>query len=297
MKKTKTFGTLLILLAGCLWGLMSIFVRKMEKNGLVAMDIVTVRVWISAIILIPVMLIYNRKLLKIKPGDIWCFAGTGIISLTLFNFCYFSNISLTSPGVAAVLLYTSPVFVMIMSAIFFKEKLGPLKIIACFMTFAGCALVGGLMSENSIGFSGVVLGILSGIGYALYSIFGRVATDKGYSSLTVTVYTLIFACIGTSPFADFGKISNALFCNGPENLIFAVAGAVLITLIPYYVYTKGLMYIETGTAGVIATIEVVVAAVVGYFCFSETFGAEKILGIFLVITALAIMNMNFKKKN
>jgi len=295
MKKKKTAGILLVLSAGILWGLMSIFVNGMEKNGLVAMDVVFVRVWVSATILIPVLLCCKRNVLKIKLKDMWCFAGSGIVSLTMFNFCYFSNIELTSPGVAAVLLYTSPVFVMLMSAGLFKEKLNVFKIIACVMTFIGCAMVGGISGDCKMPPEGLALGILSGFGYAMYSIFGRIATNKGYSSITVTAYTLIFACAGTLPFANLPKVSEVLFCNGLSNLLFAVFGAVVITLIPYYIYTKGLTCIETGKAGVIASVEVVAAAVVGYICFSEDFGKVKIAGIILVLSALVIMNLKPKK--
>ncbi len=294
MKSKKTLGTALVLTAGVLWGIMSIFVNTMNDMGLQAMDVVAVRVWVSAAVMTIFMLCFNRNMLKIRLRDIWCFVGTGIVSLTMFNFCYFSNILLTSPGVAAVLMYTSPVFIMLMSAIFFREKLTWFKMLACIMTFSGCALVGGILGEG-ISASGLVLGLLSGIGYALYSIFGKFATEKGYNPLTVTAYTFIFACIGTAPFTDFEKVLTVTFTKGIGSFLFVMFGALLITLVPYAVYTKGLTYIETGTAGVIAAIEVVVAALIGYLVFEEGFGREKLIGIVLVLTALVVMNIKKKR--
>lgn len=291
LKGKKTLGTALVLTAGVLWGLMGIFVNGMNNKGLAAMDVVAVRVWISAIVMTVALLILKPELMKIKLRDIWCFAGTGIVSLTMFNYFYFSNIVITSPGVAAVLMYTSPVFVMIMSAIFFKEKLTVLKIISCLGAFVGCALVSGIGGEEKISALGLVYGLLSGVGYALYSIFGRIATEKGYHSLTVSAYTFIFACLGTAPFTHFDKVGEAVFSSGMYGFLFAVSGAVIMTLVPYYVYTKGLTYIETGTAGVIAAIEVVVAALVGYFVFAESFGMAKLFGIAVVLSALAVMNI------
>lgn len=293
-KKNKTLGTICVLAAGSLWGMMSIFVNGMNDMGLKAMDVVAVRVWVSAAVMAAGMAIYNKNMLKIRLRDLWCFFGTGIVSLTMFNYCYFSNILLTSPGVAAVLLYTSPVFIMLMSAVLFKEKLTPFKVIACIMTIIGCALVGGITGEG-ISFAGIVLGLLSGIGYALYSIFGRIATDKGYSSLTVTVYTFIFACIGTAPFANFGKIASAVAGGNASSALWMIIGAVVITLVPYLLYTIGLEHIETSKAGVIASIEVIVAALVGRLIFSEDFTASKLAGIILVLAALVVMNI--KKKN
>ncbi len=254
------------------------------------MEVVAVRAWVSSAVMVA-LLLFKPSLLKIKLRDVWCFAGTGILSVTMFNFCYFSNIILTSPGVAAVLMYTSPVFVMLMSAVLFKEKLTLIKCVACGATFVGCALVSGIGTDSKISLAGLLLGLLSGIGYALYSIFSRIATEKGYDSTTVSAYTFLFACIGTAPFISFGRVSEAIFCNGIKGFLFVVFGAVIITLIPYYVYTKGLTYIETGTAGVIASVEVVVAALVGYIVFNESFGTTKIIGIAVVILALALMNI------
>ena len=291
MKSKKALGTALVLTAGVLWGIMSIFVEGFGNRGLEAMDIVAVRVWVSSAVLFPFLLVFKPSLLKIKLQDVWCFAGTGIVSLTMFNYFYFSNIIITSPGVAAVLMYTSPVFVMVMSALFFKEKLTLVKIVACFGAFLGCALVSGIGGIESISPSGLVYGLLSGVGYALYSIFGRFASERGYSPMTISLYTYLFACLGTAPFINFGRVTEAIFGGGVQDFLFAVFGAVIITLIPYYVYTKGLTFIETGTAGVIAAIEVVVAAVVGYFVFNEDFGATKILGVAVVLSALAVMNI------
>ena len=96
LKNTK--GTIYVLLSGFLWGLMSIFVNKLKSIGLESMNIITVRVWISSVAILIMMLLKDKKSLKIRLKDIWCFIGTGIISLTMFNFFYFSNIdSLHSP--------------------------------------------------------------------------------------------------------------------------------------------------------------------------------------------------------
>lgn len=288
LKNTK--GIIYVLLSGFLWGLMSIFVNKLKSIGLESMNIITVRVWISSVAILIMMLFKDKKSLKIRLKDMWCFIGTGIISLTMFNFFYFSNITETSPGIAAVLMYTSPVFVMIMSVIFFKEKLTATKILACILTFFGCALVSGV-SGDMISGKGLFFGIMSGIGYALYSIFGRFATDKGYSSLTVTAYTFFFACIGTAPFSDYKKILTSISDENFFGIAFIVICAVMFTVVPYLLYTKGLSYIETGKAGVIAAFEVVVAAVVGFLIFDESFDAIKILGIFLVLFSLYVMNI------
>ena len=213
----------------------------------------------------------------------------------MFNFFYFTNIRLISPGVAAVLMYTSPVFILFLSAVFFKEKLTFIKLAACALTFFGCALVGGIFGQG-ITLKGLVFGLMSGFGYGLYSIFGRFASEKGYTSLTITAYTFIFAVLGTLPFINSAAVYE-MFKNNPPLTVFAVSGgAVILTVVPYILYTLGLKYIETGKAGVIAAIEIVVASLVGYFVFNEAFSFAKIIGIALVLTSIAMMNTKKERK-
>ena len=109
----KKLASGMVILAGILWGSMGIFVRKFEKCGLESLDIVAVRAIATTCILFFFLLFYNRSLLKIKFKDLWCFLGTGLLSIVFFNYCYFRAITMTSLSVAAVLLYTAPAFVMV----------------------------------------------------------------------------------------------------------------------------------------------------------------------------------------
>ena len=183
MKKLAPF---LILLAGILWGIIGFFVRKLNFLGFSPFDIVFIRAITTMSLLLIFLLIYNNKMLKIKLKDIWCFIGTGILSIVFFNFCYFKAINLTSLSVAAVLLYTAPAIVLILSSVFFREKITIIKIISMLLTFAGCVLVSGALSDKgSINLQGIVFGLGAGLGYALYSIFSRCALERGYHSLTI----------------------------------------------------------------------------------------------------------------
>ena len=291
----KIKGAASVMSAGCLWGFMSLFVNGMAGLGLYAMDVIFVRVLISAVIMSLIIFFKDKSLFRIKLKDIWCFLGTGVLSLTMFNFFYFTNIRLTSPGVAAVLMYTSPVFILFLSAVFFKERLTAVKFAACVLTFTGCALVGGIFGQG-ITLKGLVFGLMSGFGYGLYSIFGRFASDKGYTSLTITLYTFIFAVFGTLPFMNSAAVFEMFKNNSPAKVFAILSGAVSWTVVPYILYTLGLKYIETGEAGVIAAIEVVVASLVGYFVFNETFSFAKIIGIALVIASIAMMNTKKERK-
>ena len=92
-------GIFFILLAGTCWGSIGIFVRRFNALNLVSMDIVAVRSVFTVIFMAIFLAVYDRKLLKIRFRDIWCFIGTGIVSMVFFNYCYFRLIEISSLSV------------------------------------------------------------------------------------------------------------------------------------------------------------------------------------------------------
>ena len=136
----KKVSFVFILISGILWGCLGVFVRNLNDVGLVSMDIVFLRAVVTAVSMVLFLLVYDRKMLKIRLKDFWCFLGTGIASITFFNFCYFKAVTLTSMSVAAVLLYTAPAIVMVLSYFLFHEQFSVRKAIALVMTFVGCVL-------------------------------------------------------------------------------------------------------------------------------------------------------------
>lgn len=288
----QKLSAIFVLAAGSLWGLMGLLVRSLNAVGLSSMEISFVRSFVTFLCMLVGLLLFNRKALKIRIRDIWCFIGTGAFSVAFFNFCYFKTITLTSLSVAAVLLYTAPAFVMLMSAVLFKERLSAQKLIALLLAFAGCAFVSGIVGgAGALSLSGILYGLGSGFGYALYSIFGRYALERKYSSVTISFYTFVFASIATLFFADVGVVFEALSFS-PALLGKTVFLVLLVTLLPYLSYTRGLNGLENGTASVLASIEPVVATLVGIIVYKEKMNFWNVLGICLVLGSIVLINVN-----
>lgn len=286
----KKFAPILILVAGILWGSMGLFVRTLNAQGLASMDIVGLRAVVTAVSMLLFLLIFDRKLFVIRLKDLWCFLGTGICSIVFFNFCYFKAITMTSLSVAAILLYTAPAIVMVLSYFLFREKLTKRKLLALAMTFAGCVLVTGILTEKgSVSPSGILVGLGAGLGYALYSIFSRYALEKGYSSLTITFYTFLIAAVASCFLTDMGNVIRVA-ADGTGNLLFCLAFGVLCTVAPYLTYTLGLQYVENGKASIIASIEPVTATLLGTVLFHEKLTVSGVCGVVLVLAALALCN-------
>ncbi len=196
---------------------------------------------------------------------------------------------------AAILLYTSPVWIMIMSVLVFHEKLDRKKLTALALAFAGCVLVSGISGEG-ITLTGLLVGLGSGVGYGLYSILGTIALRR-YSPYTVTAYTFLFAAIGSwiicRPADMLHTFSNA--ADPGFLMFFCCLTAVITAVIPFLAYTLGLERVEASKAGIIATIEPMVATLIGIMIFSEPLTLMSGAGILLILAAVVILNLKQKK--
>ena len=283
-------GTALVILAACFWGSMGIFVRKLGVYGFNSIQIVSIRVTLAAFVFCMILLAKDRTGFKISVKDIPLFIGLGFGSILFFTVCYFSAIKIMSLSTAAILLYTSPIWIMLMSAFFFHEKMNRRKIAALIFAFCGCVMVSGISGEG-IPMIGLLLGLGSGIGYGLYSILGTIALRR-YSPYTVTAYTFLLAAVGSWLICEPGDmISRFTMTDNLTALIFLCILTALVTaVIPFLAYTLGLQTLEASKAGILATIEPLVATIIGIVYFSEPLTVLSGIGILLILEAVIILN-------
>jgi len=286
----KKLAAFYVILSGVLWGIISIFVNCLTDYHLSGAQIGFLRVLTCAVLMLIFLLIYDRSLLKICIKDIWVFVGTGIISLSLFSYCYFTTIVNIEASVAVSLLYTSPVFIMLFSALLFHEKITPKKTAAIVLTVVGCALISGMTGGAKIYFFPLLIGIGSGLFYGLYSIFGRYATKK-YHPFTITLYTFVFAVIGFLLFTDPIQTLQTLVRSSRAVFIELVSG-VLCGVLPYIFYTIGLKHLDATVAGILVAVEPLVGNVIGMIVFRESSGLGKIAGIVLILSSIILLNIN-----
>ena len=296
-KARRNIGPALILLAGCFWGSMGIFVRRLTDYGFSSIQIVAIRVTLAALIFCMLLLIKDPSGFRISVKDIPLFLGLGFGSILFFTVCYFTAITMMPLSTASILLYTSPIWIMLMSVLFFREKLTGRKLLALALAFAGCVLVSGVSGEGMT-LPGLLVGLGSGIGYGLYSILGTVALRR-YSPYTVTTYTFAFAALGAwlicRPADMLAKFAAAP--NLPGLVFFCVLTALVTAVIPFLAYTLGLRTVEASRAGILATVEPLVATLIGVAVFSEPLTLLSGLGILLILAAVVLLNGKTESEN
>lgn len=291
----KKHPFILVAAGSALWGFIGIFIKALSTAGFTSMEITFIRSVTTSVFLFLYMAIFDRTKLKIQVNDIKYFLATGIFSMVLFNWCYFTSIKETSLSIAVVLLYTAPAFVIIISKIFFREEITRNKITALILTASGIFLTAGLIPGQigSLSNYGILTGLGAGFGYSLYSIFAKIAGKK-YSSLTVTAYTFLVASLFLVPVSSPVEKSELLLRG---DIIFYCTGLGLLpTSLAYILYTSGLKYIEAGKAAITSNIEPAVAIIIGTVFFGETLSVTQLAGILMIFISVFIVQGDTRKQ-
>ena len=275
----KTRPVLAIMAAASLWGFIGLFSYILMFYGFSPVQVIAVRTIAGALFMTAFLLVRSPALLKINLRDIWMFIGTGIISVVLFNLFYLTTFTLSSLSVA----------VMLLSLLLFRERLTFSKILALCSTISGCLFLSGMLTGSwQCPPEAFFTGILSGFGYALYSIFSKYALVK-YNSATISVWTFYMASLPLLPFCQ-PEVMLTAFALIPETAGAAAGISILCTVLPYLLYTYGLKSVEAGYASILAMLEPVVGCLTGLLLLGETFTSAKAAGFFFILAAIVILN-------
>lgn len=287
----------LIAVAATLWGTIGWYVKHLYAYGFSPMEVVTLRVWSTALLLIIYFLFTSPKTFRLQSikHSIY-FIGTGICSILFFNYSMFSAIEISTIPIATTLLYTAPAFVTILSFFLFKEPITRVITLTLITTFIGVCLVAGLFSfdPSQWNLQAIFFGLCAGFGFSLYSIFGKFALKK-YSSMTVTLYTFITASVAMIPFFPYKE--KIEYMTNPSVLLLAIGLGFLPTAVAFILYTYGLQLIEASKAAIISTIEPIVATLIGIFIFREIFTVPQFFGMIFILSAVVYTQWYQSKSN
>ncbi|MBQ4340777.1 MAG: EamA family transporter [Firmicutes bacterium] len=295
-KNLTALGPFIVMLAATLWGSVGIFTKYLYSAGFSPFQVSMLRCSVAAMIIIPVMLIAAHKQLKLRSWkDLLFFVISGTFGLALCYTAYFITIQQSTLSIAAVMLYSSPIMVTIMAAVLFKEKITVPKAVSIIFAFTGCIVMSGILGGAGISLTvtGLLIGFLSGFGYALYNIGSRMAL-KHYSTYAVTTYTFIFATLGMLPLTPIRKTVTMLAAD-PLSIGAALGLGILATLIPYTLYVLALNYVEVSKASVLAIIEPVAATLIGLIAFGEALTFNTVSAMAIILCSVLVANIKSKK--
>jgi drug/metabolite transporter (DMT)-like permease len=283
---TRIRPTIAVLIGATLLGSMGAWGRAVYRFEGDPMVVVTWRAIIGVAVLAAVLAATRPALLRVPLPAIPFFLAYGFFGVTLNFWAYFSAVKYTTLAVAITLLYTYPMFVTLFSALCLGERLTRTKLAAAALTVLGSALVAQIHEAEflRLNLRGVLFGLLTALSMAVYSILGKRAVAR-YAPWTVVLYAFagggLFLALGSGPrllaAADYPPVA----------WLWIVGLALIPSLGGYALFTLGLRDLPASQVSVIATWEVVTAALLGWLLFGEHLTAVQVVGAALVCTGIA----------
>ena len=295
----RSKGIVLAVTTAVMWGIMGIFVRDLSHNQFTNIEISFFRCALAGAAYFIFLLLTKPSALKVNIKGLVICVLYGAVAYSISFVSYSVSVSRIPIGVATVLMFMSPIWVVILGTVMFKEKLQKSKIVTIVICFIGAILVANLIGGGEIKLDaiGILAGIINGIGVALQILLPKFFA-KEYDRDTLLVYGFLGAASVLLFGMDFGSVAEHISNTPMTNLIWDLFGiGILCTMVANAACVKSTQYVEASTTSILSALEVVVGTLVGFFIFHEHLTFLQIAGaVIIVVGAIGSEIYQPKKK-
>jgi drug/metabolite transporter (DMT)-like permease len=284
----RVAGVSLIIISAASFGTLAIIGRYAYAEGLDIFTLLFLRFSLAALLMVGWQV--SRREAFPSGKTLARLVGMGAVGYVAQSFLYLTAIRFASAGLVALLLYLYPTIVTILSVIFLKSKITPLKITALCLATLGAGLTANPQGGE---WTGILLAMAAAVIYAVYIIVGAGVMQKVSA---VQSSTVIFASAG----AVYGIMMAIQGSHWPTTGTgwLAVGGiVVLATIIPVVTFLAGLKRIGPTDASMLSTLEPVVTVILAALLFGERLRPLSLVGGGLILAAVLLLTRNeFKRQ-
>lgn len=276
--RASSRGIIFIVLAVSLWGGSASLAKYLFLTRYDPLIITQTRSSLSFLLLAAYFLVTDRTVFRIQLRELYKFALIGVVGIATTNFTYYFTVKESTVATAILVQNVAPVFVMIYAVLISKEEeFTGIKVLSLLLAICGCflAVSGGSLRDVKLSGWSLLSAPASMICYAFMLVFSK-RMLRHYAVWTMLVAALGFATL----FWLFINPPWAIAAKGYGSGDWAIflGFAVVSILLPYIFFAKGLKLLEASTAGIVTTLEPVVAIIVAWIALGESINGVQIVG-------------------
>ncbi|WFF39104.1 EamA family transporter [Moraxella nasibovis] len=278
-------GSLQVILAGVCWGSLGIFSSKLLAFGFESFQVTILRIVTAGLVvllLLPAVLPILKKLSTPEWINLILQSLIGVLGMTL---CYFYAVGQVGVSMAVALLYTAPVFSLVLARLILNEPITKKSAILGVVAVVG---VGFLMAGKVVFNMGVIVGLLSGLCYSLYGILGKKAMAYHhpsnlvfFSSVFISAITLLLL---PQTYGTYGQLLNL----PSYAMLFVLGLSVVGTIAPFFLYMSALHKLPATTASVFTIIEPLTAIILAVILLKQPLSLWQMIGVGLIVGATLV---------
>lgn len=274
---------------GCLssstYGLIPLFAIPILGKGMLYDSLLFYRFTCTSL-LIAIMMLFKKESFAITRKDLLPLISLGVL-FALSAQCLFWGYQYVEVGTAATILFLYPVFVALLMAVLFKEKIPKISQLAIVIAFLGVSLLYKGENGTTLNPFGVGLLLLSAFMYALYIVIVNKSSIRNMAGSKLTLYAMVFS----SMFFLVKSLLSGGIQAFPDTMsvVDLVMLALLSTVISNIAMVYSVQYIGSTATAVLGAMEPVTAVCVGIFAFNELFTKNLAMGILLIVIAVSLI--------
>ena len=259
---------------------MAIFARFAYAGGANVTGVLAARFAVAGLLLAAVMLATNRPWPRGRPLAVAI--GMGAVGYVGQAMCFFAALNHASAGLVALLLYTYPTLVVLLSAAFLGEKLTALKIALLVASFAGLALTLGGGQGTA---TGITLGLAAAAFYSVYIVIGARELRHTDALASTTVVCLSAASV----LVLSALVTEPRFPGAWRGWAAIGAIAIVSTVVAILAFFAGLKRVGPAVASIVSTLEPVVTVALAWMILGESLTGMQLAGGALVLACAAFL--------
>ncbi|MDI6705362.1 MAG: EamA family transporter [Bacillota bacterium] len=284
VQDSRKIGISLVLAGGVCWGFIGIFVQAIGPV-IDPFTLSILRLGAASLLMVPIIVRQKGfKAFIIPRKNLRFFVLFGLAYWAVYQILYFTAIQMISAGVAVVLLYTAPFFIIILARLFLGEAMTARKVAASVLGFIGVGVMfSSWAASPSQGMAaGGLMALGAGFCYATYYIYVKKAlasTDPLVTSFYSMFFGFAWLTVVTAAFFR-GRVA---FQPDLRTILLIIGLAAVSTTIGGTLNILGMRRIEAGEAGVFALVEPITTLIVSWFLFGSTLQGWQILGAAMIL--------------
>jgi drug/metabolite transporter (DMT)-like permease len=248
--KKVYFGAVLVILSALGFSILPLMALYAYNYKISVSTLLLIRFSTASVIFFVYIALFIKKT-GITGKSIVHFILLGGVCYTLQSTFYFNSVKFISPSLAVLMLYTFPIFVSVLSYLFFGERLGKRTILAMVLSFSGLLVITAT-SMGKINFTGIILGVLAAITYSVYIVLGN-HVIKQIAPVVTSAFVTLFAALGI--FLVGFPSGNINFNFDVRALLPVAAIALFSTVLAIFTFFKGLEYLGPTKASILSMLE------------------------------------------
>ena len=283
-------GIFFAILSSIAFGIMPVFAKIAYNNGSNSTSALLFRFLIAGLVLLLYLLI-GKISIKVSKKQFLILILTGMFGYTITTITLFLSYNYLDVGMATTLHYIYPALVCIFSFLLYKEKITKSKLISLVLSITGVYSL--IAFENrTLSFIGIILALISGVGYAINVILLGLKSIKDLDNRIVTMYICVGASIGI---IIYGLFTNSIVLDFNKEIVISYLGLSVISTIGSMLFLlKAIHLIGSTSASILGTFESVISIIFGIIFLNEKLTFALILGTTLIIISTIILA---KEKN